>query len=69
MIYMHFSKKLQGAKSIITMHKISIDWTFLIFILIDNFLALKDQTTNYRTFQKVFYWQLLFFYFHSIAMT
>ena len=68
-MYFHFLKSLQGSKSIITMHRISIESRDLFFILIKNFFVLKDQTTNYRTLQKGFYWQLAFLYFDSIAMT
>ena len=34
MVYMHFSKSLQGGKSAITMHPVSTGSTFLLYVLI-----------------------------------
>ena len=36
---MHFSRSLQGSKSAIKIGPVSIEWIFLLFLLIQNFLA------------------------------
>ena len=50
---MHISKSLQGSKSAITMHPVSIESTLLLFPLIKNFLAITKLFLA-NSFWKVF---------------
>ena len=36
---MQFSKSPQGRKSAITVHHVLIEWTLMLFVLIQNFIA------------------------------